>query len=103
MLFLLTKFRESNKTSGKWQTVPRFSLPGGQEVTNLEMAQAIAKRLGKQFEYKLVEATDIRPGYDRHYPGPDDSLIRLGFVPSLSLWDGLEWIKSEGRHPIAYS
>lgn len=96
LLFLLTKFTESNKADRKWQAVPKFRLPGGQEVTNLEMAQAVAKRLGKQLKYKLVEATDIRPGYDRHYPGPDDSLIRLGFVPPLNLWDGLEWIKPEG-------
>jgi hypothetical protein len=92
--FLLTHPTGQEDSTNKWQAIPRFRVPGGQEVTNLEMAQAIAERLDEQLHYILVDATSIRPGYDKHYPGPDDSLTRLGFKPPLGLWDGLDWIKA---------
>jgi dTDP-glucose 4,6-dehydratase len=95
LYFILTLPSQKEESAEKQKMVPIYQLPGGREITNLEMAQAIAKRLGKRLNYKLVEAEDIRPGYDLCYPGPDDSLSKLGFVPPLSLWDGLEWI----RHP----
>lgn len=100
MLFILTNPTEHEGSAEKWRAIPKFLLPGGQEVTNLEMAQAIAKRLGKQLNYELVDVTSVRPGYDSRYPGPDDFLTRLGFTPPLNLWDGLEWIGSHGAKKV---
>lgn len=71
----------------------RYSLPGGEELDNLEMAQLIAKILRKPLRYKAVNAENVRPGYDQFYPKTDGRLTDLGFIPPYTLKDGLKWIK----------
>lgn len=67
----------------------RYNLPGGAELDNLEMAQLIAKKLGKPLKYKLVDAQAARPGYDQFYPKTDGILTKLGWLPPLTLEQGL--------------
>lgn len=68
----------------------RFSLPGGEELDNLSMAQRIAGLMGKPLDYTLVEAETIRPGYDRFYPRTDGALSALGWRPTYDLEDELK-------------
>lgn len=72
----------------------RYNLPGGMELDNLEMAKLIAQMLGKELKYKLIDAESVRPGYDEFYPRTDGALTELGFIPPLTLEEGLQWIKS---------
>lgn len=71
----------------------RYSLPGGEELDNLQMAQLIAKQLGKELRYKTVDAESVRPGYDTFYPKTDGKLSELGWKPPYTLQEGLAWIK----------
>lgn len=70
----------------------RFNLPGGEKLDNLEMAKLIAKILGKELKYKLVDAETVRPGYDEFYGETDGLLTQLGFNPPYNLEDGLKWL-----------
>lgn len=76
---------------------PRFSIPGGEELDNLEMAQLIAKLVGKKLRYKLVDAESIRPGYDEFYAETDGALTTLGYKPPLTLEQGLTWLSEKKR------
>lgn len=67
-----------------------FSLSGGEQLNNLEMAQTIASLLGKPLKYKLMEANIVRPGYDTHYDYSDAKLEELGWKPVQNLRDGLK-------------
>jgi dTDP-glucose 4,6-dehydratase len=70
----------------------RVSIPGGVEMNNLEVATLIAKILGRDLDYELVEVSDIRPGYDTAYQEADNLLFDLGWTPPETLEEGLQWI-----------
>lgn len=71
----------------------RYALSGGKELDNLEMAQLIAKILGKKLKYKLIDAETIRPGYDEFYAHTKGELDNKGWVAPFTLEQGLSWIK----------
>lgn len=71
----------------------RFGLSGGTELTTLEMATLIAKRLGKRFTYDKVDGDAVRPGIDKTYPETKSGLIKLGWKPPLKLEESLSWVK----------
>lgn len=72
----------------------RYNLPGGTELDNLEMAELIASLLGKPLQYTMVNAENVRRGYDQFYPKTEGRLTELGWTPPLTLEEGLLWIKS---------
>lgn len=89
LLFILTQLK-----GDPMATRPaRYSLPGGQQLNNLEMAGLIAQILGKPLKYRLVDAETVRPGYDQFYPAAEGKLIELGWKPPQTLEEGLRWIK----------
>lgn len=71
----------------------RYALSGGEELDNLEMAQLIAKTLGKQLKYKMIDAESIRPGYDEFYSKTEGELDRRGWQPPFTLEQGLSWVE----------
>lgn len=73
---------------------PRYSLPGGEQMDNLEMAQLIAEILGRKLKYRIKEVKTLRPTYDQFYAeSNDDKLSEYGWRPPCTLRDGLRWIK----------
>lgn len=74
------------------QGLTRYHLSGGQELSNLEMAQKVAEKLGKPLKYKLVEASKVRPGYTRHLQSDGIRLEDLGWRPPQTLDEGLTWL-----------
>lgn len=78
----------------------RFNIVGDREVTNLEMAELIAKFTGKDLDYVLEDFHSSRPGHDLRY-GLDGSKMRqIGWEAPFSFEDSLqttiEWTK---QHP----
>jgi dTDP-glucose 4,6-dehydratase len=63
----------------------QFALSGGEELSNLEMAQRIADVLGKPLRYRVVEVEGIRPGYDRSYEMVGQRLEKYGWSPPAGL------------------
>lgn len=70
----------------------RYSLPGGEELNNLQMAQLVAGIMHKELKYRLVDVEGIRPGYDEFYPRTDGRLSALGWTPPFTLKEGLAWL-----------
>ena len=62
----------------------KYMIGGGKQLTNLELAQTVAKQLGKDLKYKLVDVSSIRPAYDQHYPCGGDKLFGLGWEPPFT-------------------
>ena len=65
-----------------------YLITGGERLTNLEMAEKIAKLLGKPLKYELVAG---RPGY-RSYLESEGEMIP-GWQPPFTLEESLTWIK----------
>lgn len=67
-----------------------YNIAGDKQLTNLELAQLIAKLMGKELKYKLVSTHQSRPGHDLHY-GLDDSKLRnLGWKSPMSFEESLK-------------
>lgn len=71
------------------ELLARYSLPGGQMVNNLEMAEMIARLMGKKLNATFLDAELVRPGYDSFYPEVDGTLTDLGWKPPFTLEDEL--------------
>jgi dTDP-glucose 4,6-dehydratase len=56
-----------------------YNVGGGQELTNLELTQAILELIGKP--PSLIRRVDDRPGHDRRYSVDSSKLRRLGWAP----------------------
>ena len=72
-----------------------YNIAGDKQLTNLELAQTIAKLMGKELKYKIVDSHTARPGHDPHYGLNDSKLKNLGWKSPLtfeeSLKNTIEW------------
>lgn len=94
LLFILNEVPKMVTSYPANDRPPRYGLGGGHELDNLEMAQLIAKLLDKPLKYHLLEGEAVRPGYDASYPKTEGALEQMGWVPPVTLEEGLTWIKS---------
>jgi dTDP-glucose 4,6-dehydratase len=77
-------------------TLPdRYNIVGDVEMNNLDLAKLVAKILGKELKYELMDFHKGRPGHDRRYALDGSKLKELGwkapmeFEPSLK--KSIEW------------
>jgi dTDP-glucose 4,6-dehydratase len=73
-----------DKRFDKWNVV------GEREVSNLEMAESIAKLVDKRLNARLVSAEETRPGHDMRYALDGAKLRSHGFEYPVSFEAGLE-------------
>lgn len=69
-----------------------YHIDSGKILSNLEMAQKVAKLLGKKLKYKLVEGRELRPGYSLKLVSDGVSLTKTGWKPPQTLDEGMAWI-----------
>ena len=73
----------------------KYNISGEREVSNLEMAQLIAKFVGKELKYELVDFHSDRPGHDLRYGLDGSKLFNMGFKLSVDFEESLrktvEW------------
>lgn len=68
----------------------RYNIPGEKEVTNLELAQFIAKVMDKELNYEMVDFHSTRPGHDLRYGLNGTKIFELGWKPSFDFEHSLE-------------
>ena len=73
----------------------KYNVIGEKEVDNLEMAQFIAKAIGKPLKYEMIDFHGERPGHDLRYSLSGDKMKSLGWeLPHSfeeSLRNTVEW------------
>lgn len=78
----------------------KYNIVGEREVSNLELAQMIAKIVGKPLKYDMVDFHSQRPGHDLRYALDGTKLKSLGFEFPLnfekSLTKTIQWYL---KHP----
>lgn len=78
----------------------RYNIAGDVQLDNLELAQWIAKFMGKELDYEFVDTHTTRPGHDLHYGLDMTKLKNLGWKAPLtseeSLKNVVEW---QMEHP----
>ena len=95
VLFILKNTKPYLHQPGKVDKPDCYNIAGDKQVDNLELAQMIAKLMGKELKYKIVNFHHTRMGHDKHYGLNDDKLKALGWKPPVSFEEGLrttiEW------------
>lgn len=78
----------------------RFHIVGEREVNNLEMAQMVARAVGKPLRYYLTDFHASRPGHDLRYALNGERMESIGWKPPMpleaSLLKTVEWTL---KHP----
>lgn len=67
-----------------------YNINGEKEVSNLEMAQFIAKVMGKELKYEMVNFHTDRPGHDLRYGLDGSKLAKMGWKLPFSFEQSLE-------------
>lgn len=86
----------SNKSPARYSNgnlrPDRYNIVGEVELDNLDLAQAVAKIMGKELKYKLTPSESARKGYDRRYALDGLKLKSMGWRQPIDFWKGLESI-----------
>ncbi len=64
---------------------PKFNLVGPVELDNLSLGKMIAKSVGKELNYKMVDFHSSRTGHDLRYALSGDFMEKLGWKPKVSI------------------
>lgn len=101
VLFILNNTRPWLHQPGELDRPDRYNLVGDAQLSNLEMAQAIADEMGVTMEYELVNFHDSNPGHDLHYGLKGGKLKSMGWVPPMtfkeSLARNIQWQKEHAE------
>ena len=68
----------------------KYNISGEREVSNLEMAQMIAKIMDKPLEYEMIDFHSNRPGHDLRYGLDGNKLFSMGFSLPLNFEESLK-------------
>lgn len=99
VLFLLKNCPPHLHTPNTADRPDRYNITGDLQLDNLELAQLIAKLMGKEkLDYDLVDTHTQRPGHDPHYGLDGTKMKELGWESPLSFEESLkntiEWQKN---------
>jgi len=78
----------------------RYNIVGDKQLDNLELAQLIARLMGKELKYKLINFHKTRAGHDPHYGLDKTKLKEMGWRSPVSFEDSLKsTIEWQQNHP----
>ena len=83
LLFVLTRLNANQIGCGEVFHI------AGEEHTNLEIAEYIAKAIGKPLSAEIIDYHSSRPGHDLRYSLDDSKLRSLGWYPPVPFWESL--------------
>ena len=90
LLFILENCPPHHHVSLTADRPDRYNIAGDKQLDNLELAQLIAKIMGKELKYRLVDAHSTRSGHDPHYGLDMTKLRSLGWKSPTSFEESLE-------------
>ncbi len=89
ILFLLNS-NIKNEPDWGGAKCPKFNIVGSEEISNLEIAELIAKAQNKELKFKMVDAHSSRPGHDLRYSISGEKMRSLGWSPKIKLPSRIE-------------
>lgn len=92
VVFILSKLPATLHQAGEIDRPDRYNIVGDKQVNNLEMAQTIAKLMGKELDYELVDFHSEQPGHDLHYGLDGTKLNDLGWESPQSFEESLKGV-----------
>lgn len=90
LLFILSQLPPREHKIGEIDEPDRYHIVGEVNLNNLELAQTIAKLMGKPLKYKLVDFHKNNPAHDIHYGLEDNKLAMQGWKAPVSFEESLK-------------
>lgn len=90
VLFILQKTKPHLHDAGQIDRPDRYNIVGDKQVDNLELAQTIARLMGKELRYELVDFHSKQPGHDLHYGLDGAKLASLGWKSPQTFEESLK-------------
>jgi len=84
ILFLL-KSKIKNEVDWGGAKCPKYNIVGSEELTNLELAEIIAKSQNKNLNYEMVDFHSSRPGHDLRYALSGEKMKSMGWAPKIKV------------------
>ena len=84
LLFILNN-KIKNEVDWGGAKCPKFNIVGSEELTNLELAEIIAKSQNKKLNYEMVDFHSSRPGHDLRYSLSGEKMKSMGWVPKIKV------------------
>jgi len=84
LLFLLNNKIKSEADWGGAKC-PKFNIVGAEELTNLELAEIIAKSQNKKLNHEMVDFHSSRPGHDLRYSLSGEKMKSMGWTPKIKV------------------
>lgn len=101
LVFLLKNTIPYLHQSGQVDRPDRYHIAGDKQVDNLELAQMIARLMGRTLKYKIVNFHQTRSGHDKHYGLNDDKIKKLGWSSPVSFEESLKnTIEWQSKNPL---
>lgn len=95
VLYILKNLPPTLYDEGKNLMPDRYNIVGDIEIDNLKLANIVAKIIGKELKYELVDFHKGRPGHDRRYALDGTKLKKLGWTAPFdfetSLTNSVNW------------
>lgn len=100
LLFLLRHTTPHAHVPGEIDRPDKYNIVGTKQMDNLELAKVIARLMGKELKYKLVDFHSKQPGHDSHYGLDGTKLEKMGWTPPVdfetSMKATIDW---QAAHP----
>jgi len=80
----------------------KFNIAGLEEITNLELAQKIADRMGKELIYEFVDFHKTRAGHDLRYALDSSKIYEAGWRPPIELEETFDQVIDHVRKHEAW-
>lgn len=90
VIYILENIKPVLHQPGEIDKPERFNIVGDKQLNNLELAQAIAKLMGKELKYKLVDFHTDQPGHDLHYGLDGTKLHEYGWQSPMSFEESMK-------------
>mgnify|MGYP003651261698 CR=1 FL=1 len=90
LLYILQNLPPYLHHEGEVDKPDRYNVVGDVQVSNLTLAQTIARLMDRELKYELVDFHANRPGHDRHYGLDGKKLKKLGWKSPLSFETSLK-------------
>lgn len=97
LLYILRNLPPYMHKDGEVDKPDRYNIVGDERLDNLQLAQTIARLMGRELKYEFVDFHSTRPGHDRHYGLDGTKLRNLGWKSPMgfeeSLRNTIDWQK----------
>lgn len=90
LIHILRNLPPTMHKEGEADKPDRYNIAGDCQLDNLELAQVIARIMGKELKYELSNSETVRPGHDKHYGLDDEKIRNTGWKSPVSFEDSLK-------------